>query len=213
MDDKEDLGQYLKAEGVFREKSATEWAFNGMLFDPSGRFIANVSSTLPREWFLTLSPRKRVGRPKDEARHVSVAGHMAMSAPIEQGRLKKTRIDVANLLGIGNSGGKRGVAQPDNQNKQIKNDHCAKAHDSLDGLSGLVCMGDENGKGRLIAFFERGSRVTHERNGFKIDGHGWLVGWGQARAEYGRIQAAVKPVNPSDNLHDLLRQHFNSELG
>jgi hypothetical protein len=212
MDDKEDLGQYLRAEGVFREKSATEWAFNGMLFDPSGRFIANVSSTLPRERFLTLSPRKRVGRHKDEPKHVSVAGHMVMLAPIEDGKLIKTRIEVATLLHIGNAGSNHSEAQPDNQNRQIR-EHCIKAKDSLTGSKVLVDKGDENGKGRFVAFLERGSRVTHERNGFKIDGHGWLVGWGQARAEYGCIQAAVKLVNSPDNLRDLLRQHFNSELG
>lgn len=195
MDDEKDLGQYLVAKGVFREKSATEWVFTGFLWDQDGRYLARASGSFPSELF-KLSPRKRLRRPKDEAKHVSVAGHMAMLAPIEDGKLIKTRIEVATLLHIGNSGSNHREAQPDNQNRQIR-DHCTKAKDSLTRSTVLVAKGDENGKGRLIIFLERGTRITHASNGFKIDGHGWIVKWGQAKAEYGRIQAEFE--NPPGN--------------
>lgn len=180
----------FKADGVFREKSDSEIEFVGFLSDPDGNHLGTISRTFPRS--VLISPRKRRGRHKDEPKHVAVAGHMAMLSPISRGEISDARVQVAMLLCVGNAGGKRGPAIPENQDRQIR-DHIKKAHDSLQG-SKVVLPVNVAEKDRFIAYFEPSAKVEHGENRLRIDGHGWLVRWGDRVAEYGRIEFTLSEI-------------------
>lgn len=170
---------------VYRKKSENEVAFTGFMQDHQGHHIGTVSGTLgPVEW-LTVAPSRR-GRPMAAEKHVSVEGHMCLAELIcsDEFRIKKARVQVAELLNIG--------CAPENQDRQVR-DHCAKASGILKETPKiLVVPGDKNGTGWLIMYLETLAKVEIHQGILGINGYGWILQWGDRAATHGLIKGEGK---------------------